>query len=89
MRFEEVLEKKGVIAYTNVGVSMLPLLRENRDIMIIRKRGADRLKKYDAVLFVRPEVQDQSCYVLHRILKVLEDGYWIVGDNCVSGEYVR
>ena len=27
--------------------------------------------------------------MLHRILKVNEDGtYWIVGDNCISGETV-
>lgn len=89
MTFEEVLEKKGYLTYTNVGVSMLPLLRENRDVMVIHKRGRERLKPLDAVLYVRPHVKGRGHYVMHRILKVLEDGYWIVGDNCISGEYVK
>lgn len=89
MTFEEALDQNGYIVYTNVGVSMMPLLRENRDVMMIHKRPTQRLKKLDAVLFVRPGIEGRGHYVLHRILKVLEDGYWIVGDNCTSGEIVR
>lgn len=89
MIFEEILEEKGFLVYTNVGVSMLPLLRENRDYMVIQRRTPQRFHKYDAVLFVRPNVTGQGHYVLHRILKVMDDGYWIVGDNCISGEMVR
>ena len=89
MTFEEMLEQNGFITYTNVGTSMLPLLREHRDIMMIRRRGEQRLKKLDAVLFVRPHVEGRGRYVVHRILRVCEDGYWIVGDNCVSGEHVK
>lgn len=85
MSFEEYLDKNGTLAYTNVGVSMLPLLRQGRDVMVIRKKGADRCRKYDAVLFKRRNGQ----YVLHRIVKVLEQGYYIIGDNCVSGEFVQ
>jgi hypothetical protein len=81
----EQLDSHGVIMRPNKGVSMMPLLRENRDVMVIRKREAERLRKYDAVLFVR----DNGEYVLHRILKVNPDSYWIVGDNCISGEIVR
>ena len=88
MTFEQVLDERGMITYTNVGVSMLPLLRENRDIMVIKKRGEERLKALDAVLFVRPHVEGRGRYVMHRILKVYEDGYWIVGDNCIAGERV-
>ena len=89
MTFEEALEQNGTIAYTNVGVSMLPLLREGRDVMVIRKRDKQRLNRLDAVLFIRPQVTGRGRYVLHRILKVLPEGYWIIGDNCVSGEFVR
>lgn len=78
------LEESNVLIYTNKGVSMMPLLRQNRDLMIIEKKIPGQLKKYDAVLFMRANGQ----YVLHRILKVREKDYWIVGDNCVSGEYV-
>lgn len=85
MSFEEYLEKNGTLVYTNVGVSMMPLLRQGRDLMVIRRKGEERCRKYDAVLFKRANGQ----YVLHRIVKVLENGYYIIGDNCVAGEFVR
>ena len=88
--FEELLDKNGYLVYTNVGVSMMPLLRQRKDIMEIRKKGSERCRKYDAVLFKRPDTEGRGKYVLHRILKVFPDGtYWIVGDNCVEGEIVR
>ena len=79
--FEDVLNKDGVIVYTNVGVSMMPLLRQKKDIIEIRKKGVERCKKYDVVLYRRREK-----YILHRILKVLPDGYLIAGDHCVTLE---
>lgn len=85
MSFEEYLDKNGTLAYTNVGVSMMPLLRQGRDVMVIQKKGAERCRNYDAVLFKRRNGQ----YVLHRIVKVLDNGYYIIGDNCISGEYVQ
>jgi len=88
MIFEEAPDLNGTIAYTNVGVSMMPLLREGRDVMVIRKRSPERLNYLDAVLYIRPHVQGRGHYVLHRILRVMPDDYWIVGDNCASGEYV-
>lgn len=81
----EELNRSGVVVHTNKGTSMMPLLRENRDLMVIRKRGAGCFHKYDAVLFQR----DNGEYVLHRIIRVDPDSYWIVGDNCISGEEVR
>lgn len=89
MTFEQVLERDGQLAYTNVGVSMMPLLRQGRDLMIIERKGPERCRKLDAVLFKRPGRTGRGAYVLHRILRVNGDGtYWIVGDNCVSGETV-
>lgn len=85
--FEEELERSGKLAYTNVGVSMLPLIRQGKDVMVIEK--ADTYRPLDAVLFRRKGVTGRGAYVLHRILKIMPDGrYWIVGDNCVSGELV-
>lgn len=81
----EELNRFGVVVHTNKGISMMPLLRENRDLMVIRKRGAGCFHKYDAVLFQRYNGE----YVLHRIIRVDLDSYWIVGDNCISGEEVR
>ncbi len=83
--FEQELETNGSIIFTNRGRSMLPLLRQDRDVMVIDKRGPERLKKYDAVLFRR----DDGKYILHRILRLLEGGYYIVGDNETGGEFVR
>ncbi len=82
--FEQELDAHGRIIYTNKGVSMLPLLRQGKDVMYIEKRTDCRCKKYDAVLFKRSNGQ----YVLHRITKVLDGGYFIIGDNCVTGEFV-
>ena len=83
--FEEELDTHGRIIFTNRGISMMPLLREDRDVMVIEKRGPERLHKDDAVLFKR----DNGQYILHRITELRDGGYYIVGDNCLSGEYVR
>ncbi len=82
MSFEEVLEQNGFLAYTNVGTSMMPLLRQGKDVMEIRKKGPERCKKYDAVLYKTGER-----YVLHRIIKVRAKDYVIVGDHCFRKEY--
>ena len=82
MKFEEVLNEKGYLVYYTVGVSMLPLLRQKKDIVIIEAKGKERCRKYDAVLFKRG-----GKYVLHRILKVRPDDYVIVGDNQYIREY--
>ena len=83
--FESVLEKEGTLLYKNKGTSMLPLIRQDRDLMLIARKGPERCRRLDAVLFRR----DNGQYVLHRILKVRPADYWVAGDNCSSGEYVR
>ena len=80
--FKEQLELHGKIIYTNVGTSMMPLLREGRDVMII-ERPSGRLKKYDVPLYIRSD----GMYVLHRILKVRKNDYVICGDHCTFKEY--
>ena len=80
--FEEELAVHGKIIYTNVGTSMMPLLRQNRDVMIIEKPSG-RLKKYDVPLYIRKD----GAYILHRILKVRENDYVICGDHCTRKEY--
>ena len=82
MTFEEELEQSGKLVYPNVGVSMRPLIKQDRDLLIIEK-AKGRLKKYDIPLYKRPNGQ----YVLHRVVKVRENDYVILGDNCVSKEY--
>ena len=88
--FEEVLNRDGRLAYTNVGFSMSPLIREGRDVMLIEKRDITQIKRYDAVLFRRENIKGRGEYVLHRILKILPDGsFYIVGDSCINGEIVK
>ena len=90
VHFEDVLERYGKLIYPNRGASMLPLLRQGRDLMVIERKGGEPCKKYDAVLFKRPSARGPDDYVLHRILRINKDGsYWIVGDNCCTGDIVR
>lgn len=81
--YEEELNMRGKLIYTNTGVSMLPLLRPKRDLMVLEKKGEGRCKKYDAVLYKR----DNGQYVIHRIIKVRKEDYVIAGDNCYGKEY--
>ena len=90
VKFEDILTRYGKLIYPNKGVSMKPLLRQGRDLMVIERKGPEPCKKYDAVLFRRPSVRGPDDYVLHRILRINDDGsYWIVGDNCFTGDIVR
>ncbi|MDO4340963.1 MAG: S24/S26 family peptidase [Eubacteriales bacterium] len=81
--FEEEIEKHGNLVYTNKGDSMMPLLRQGRDLMVITRKPEGRLKRYDVPLYKR----DNGQYVLHRILKVREKDYVICGDNRWQREY--
>ena len=80
--FEQELERKGTITYTCRGVSMLPLLRQQKDLFTITKRQG-RCRKYDVALYKRAD----GAYVLHRIVKVLPAGDVFRGDNCLNKEY--
>lgn len=82
--FEEQLEKYGSFTFRNKGVSMMPLLRQGKDLFTVRKLDkGERLKKYDVALYHRGKK-----YVLHRVLKVTDTGYIIRGDNCTDKEIV-
>ena len=80
--FEEILSRDGTLVYRTRGVSMEPMLRQNRDLVIIQV-PASRLKKYDVALYRRG-----NDYVLHRVMEVRPDHYLIRGDNTFSMENV-
>lgn len=80
---EKQLEEYGQFVCTNEGTSMMPLLRQHRDLMIIGRKPNHRLGKYDVPVYRRANGQ---C-VLHRILRVDEDSYVMCGDNQFQREY--
>lgn len=75
--FEEILATQGKLIYTNVGSSMMPLLRQRRDLLIIAPKPAGRLKLWDVPLFKR----DNGKYVMHRVIWVRKNDYLMCGDN--------
>ena len=81
MTFEEILKQDGRLVYKTRGVSMLPMLHQNRDLVVIRPAG--RLQKYDVALYKRGEA-----YVLHRVTDVKGSCYLIRGDNTYVQERV-
>ena len=80
---EQMLERDGVIVYKTRGVSMRPMLKQNTDLVTVRKFEG-RLKKYDVPLYRRKT----GGYVLHRIIGLKDDCYIIRGDNTFKKEYV-
>ncbi len=80
--YEEYLERNGSMTYTNLGRSMLPLLRQGRDLFTLEKKGPERCRVGDVVLYRAGEK-----YVLHRVVQVREKDYVILGDNCVRREF--
>ena len=68
------------VRFSPHGTSMLPLLKDGRDQVILSPLP-DKLKKYDLPLYQRENGQ----YVLHRIVKVRDD-YTCMGDNQFTPE---
>lgn len=78
---KEQLSVGGSVTFGPKGTSMLPLIRQNIDSVVISPvSGA--LKKYDVPLYQR----DDGHYVLHRIVGVGKNGYVMCGDNQFSRE---
>ena len=80
--FEELLARDGRLVYKTRGVSMKPMLRQNRDLVVV-KVPSRRLNKYDVALYKRGRN-----YVLHRVIEVKQDHYLIRGDNTFTMETV-
>lgn len=78
---EDILKRDGVLVYKTRGKSMLPMLRQNRDLVTIRPVSG-RLKRFDVPLYRRKS----GGYLLHRIIAVTENGYVIRGDNTYTNE---
>ena len=81
-KIEDVLSEKGVYVGPTVGVSMLPMLKNRRDTIIVRPK-TERLRPLDVALYKRG-----NDYILHRVLSLTDEGYIIRGDHCYSDEIV-
>ena len=83
INFEDYLAKYGSLTYKNKGTSMMPLLRQDRDLFTIVKKGPERCRRNDVVLYK----DEHDRYILHRVIKVVPDGYIIRGDNTYRKEF--
>ena len=79
---EEVLNSGGEFKIISGGTSMLPMLRDKKDTIILIKNPS-RLKRGDIPLYKR----EDGSFVLHRIVKVKDDIYTTRGDNHYISEY--
>ena len=80
---EKEIEERGSFASVTKGVSMRPLFKTHRDMIVI-SRIEKPLKKYDVILYRGPGDE----YILHRILKIKGDILIVRGDNNYFKEYV-
>lgn len=79
---EEVLKTEKEAITKTSGGSMRPLFRQHRDLVVI-ERVERPLKKNDVPLY-RKKGHDKL--VLHRIIKITDQGYVIRGDNLLDKE---
>ena len=79
----EVMQAGGEVTFTPSGVSMLPMLRDRKDKVVLVKAEFP-LKKYDLPLYRR----DNGSFILHRVVEVKKDGTYVMcGDNQWIREY--
>lgn len=84
MNFEEYFKSNETLVYNNKGVSMLPVIKQGRDFFVVKRKDKNtRCKKYDVAMYH----DDAGRYVLHRIVKIGDNDYTFLGDNCITKEY--
>ena len=81
----EALKEHREVAVKPSGISMLPMLKENRDTVVIERLERE-LKVGDVPLY---RVEGFQKFVLHRIIKITKDGFIIRGDNVYHTEFVK
>ena len=82
----EKLRAQKQASFLTSGVSMKPLFKSHRDIAVVKPIESE-LKVNDVVLYSYPKSEKM---ILHRIIKTLPDGTYIIrGDNTYKNEYVK
>ena len=79
---ESVLRRDGRLVYRVKGVSMEPMLRQDRDLVMLAPLSAP-LRRFDVALYRRGRD-----YVLHRVVGTEEGGYLFLGDNTYAPEHI-
>lgn len=75
---DEILEGGGEFRMYPRGVSMLPLIVQDRDSVVLLRDHQTPAKKHDIAFYRRKSGQ----FVLHRVMKIEKDGsYTMCGDN--------
>lgn len=80
--FQERLVSGQKVKFAPNGISMLPMLRQGIDSVVLSP-VPEKLQKYDLPLYRR---QDGK-YILHRVIDVNKDVYTCIGDNLFQFEY--
>lgn len=79
----EKLSAGGTVTFTPKGRSMLPLLRDGEDVVVLSKPPG-KLHLFDIPLYKRKN----GSYVLHRVVNFDKDGsYVLCGDNQFALEH--
>ncbi len=75
---EEVLASGGEFRMFPRGTSMLPLMVQTRDSVVLKRNFEKGAKKHDIAFYRRKSGQ----FVLHRVMKICKDGtFTMCGDN--------
>ena len=75
---DEILSGGGEFRMYPKGTSMLPLIVQARDSVVLRRDAQRSVKKHDIAFYRRSNGQ----FVLHRVMKIEKDGsYTMCGDN--------
>lgn len=82
MTFEELLARDGKLVYKTRGKSMEPMLRQDRDLVILEP-PIGGIRRYDVAMYRRGKD-----YVLHRAIQVGANDYFFRGDNTYAEEIV-
>lgn len=79
---KEQIDSGKAVVFSPKGTSMLPLIRQNIDRVVLKK-APEKLEKYDLPLYLRENGQ----FVLHRVVGADKDGYIMCGDNQFEREH--
>lgn len=80
--FQEVWDRGKSVNFTPSGNSMLPMLRDKKD-QVVLSPAKGKLKKYDLPLY-----NYHGRFILHRVYKVNKNGtYTMLGDNRNTCEF--